>query len=64
VFGGHYHQNAMARDGDIEMVTTGPIGMPLRGAKSGLRIVTLSEGGIAHRYYDLGELPARVAPPK
>lgn len=64
VFGGHYHQNATARDGDVEVVTTGPIGMPLRGAKSGMRIVTVGEAGIEHRYYDLGELPARVSLPK
>jgi serine/threonine-protein phosphatase CPPED1 len=64
VFGGHYHQNAVGRDGDLEVVTTGPIGMPLRGAKSGMRIVTVSEAGIDHRYYDLGELPNRVTLPK
>jgi 3',5'-cyclic AMP phosphodiesterase CpdA len=64
VFGGHYHQNAVAQGGDLEMVTTGPIGMPLRGAKSGMRIAIVSDAGIEHRYYDLGELPARVALPK
>jgi 3',5'-cyclic AMP phosphodiesterase CpdA len=63
VFGGHYHQNAVARDGDIEVVTTGPIGMPLRGAKSGMRIGIVSDAGIEHRYYDLGELPARITLP-
>jgi hypothetical protein len=61
VFGGHYHQNALARDGDVEVVTTGPIGMPLRGAKSGMRIAVVRDSGIEHRYYDLGELPNRVA---
>jgi len=61
VFGGHYHQNAAARDGALEVVTTGPIGMPLRGGKSGMRIVVVSSAGIEHRYHDLGELPARVA---
>jgi serine/threonine-protein phosphatase CPPED1 len=64
VFGGHYHQNAVARDGDLEVVTTGPIGMPLRGAKSGMRIAIVSDAGIEHRYYDLGELPNRVTLPK
>lgn len=61
VFAGHYHRNALARAGDIEMVTTGPIGQPLgEGAKSGMRIVTVADTGIEHRYYDLGELPNRV----
>jgi hypothetical protein len=29
VFAGHYHRNALARDGDLEMATTGPVGKPL-----------------------------------
>jgi predicted phosphodiesterase len=61
VFAGHYHQNALARGGDVQVVTTGPIGMPLRGAKSGMRIAIVRDAGIEHRYYDLGELPNRVA---
>jgi|WetSurMetagenome_2_1015567.scaffolds.fasta_scaffold16147_4 serine/threonine-protein phosphatase CPPED1 len=64
VFGGHYHQNAVARDGDLEVVTTGPIGMPLRGAKSGLRVAVVGTPGIEHRYYELGELPSAVVLPK
>lgn len=61
VFGGHYHQNGLARDGDLEMVTTGPIGMPLRGASSGMRIAVVRAAGIEHRYSALGDLPARVS---
>lgn len=61
VFAGHFHQNALARAGDLQVVTTGPIGMPLRGAKSGMRIVVVRDDGIEHRYYDLGDLPNRVA---
>jgi 3',5'-cyclic AMP phosphodiesterase CpdA len=64
VFAGHYHQNALARDGDLQVITTGPIGMPLRGAKSGMRIAIVTDAGIEHRYYDLGELPSRVALPR
>ena len=64
VFAGHYHQNALARDGDLQVVTTGPIGMPLRGAKSGMRIAIVTDAGIEHRYYELGELPSRVALPR
>jgi len=61
VFAGHYHQNALARAGDLQVVTTGPIGMPLRGAKSGMRIAVVTDAGIEHRYYDLGDLPNKVA---
>ena len=64
LFAGHYHQNALAREGDLQVITTGPIGMPLRGAKSGMRIVVVTDAGIEHRYYDLGDLPNRVALPK
>jgi 3',5'-cyclic AMP phosphodiesterase CpdA len=43
VFAGHYHRNELGRDGDLEMVTTGPVGMPLGGARSGIRIVVVDE---------------------
>jgi 3',5'-cyclic AMP phosphodiesterase CpdA len=61
VFAGHYHRNAEGRDGDLEMVTTGPVGMPLGGAKSGLRIVTVTKDSVTHKYYDFGELPDMLA---
>ena len=61
LFSGHYHRNAIARDGDIEAITTGPVGKPLGEAKSGLRVVIVTDNGISHRYYELGELPARVS---
>jgi hypothetical protein len=57
VFAGHYHSTSEARDGDLEMVTTGPVGKPVPPAKSGLRIVTVSPAGVTHKYYDFGELP-------
>jgi predicted phosphodiesterase len=57
VFAGHYHRNELGRDGDLEMVTTGPVGMPLGGARSGIRVVTVDDKGVSHRYYDFGELP-------
>jgi 3',5'-cyclic AMP phosphodiesterase CpdA len=57
VFAGHCHRNEEGRDGDLEMVTTGPVGKPLGGAKSGMRVVTVSAAGVTHKYYDFGELP-------
>jgi hypothetical protein len=60
LFSGHYHRNAIARDGATEMITTGPVGMPLGGAKSGLRVAIVRDDGIEHRYYELGELPAAI----
>jgi UDP-2,3-diacylglucosamine pyrophosphatase LpxH len=57
VFAGHYHHNAQGVDGSLEMVTTGPVGMPLRGARSGMRFVRVSGDNITHRYFDFGDLP-------
>jgi hypothetical protein len=60
LFSGHYHRNALARDGDIEAVTTGPVGMPQGGDKSGLRVVIVRDDAIEHRYYHFGEIPNRI----
>jgi 3',5'-cyclic AMP phosphodiesterase CpdA len=58
VFSGHYHRNTIARYGQLELVTTGPIGKPLgEGAKSGMRIVWVRNGQIEHHYYDMGNIP-------
>ena len=57
VFAGHCHRNELGRDGDLEMVTTGPVGMPIEGAKSGLRLVTVTASGVTHKFYDFGDLP-------
>jgi 3',5'-cyclic AMP phosphodiesterase CpdA len=60
LFSGHYHRNAVAREGDLEAVTTGPVGKPLGGAKSGLRVIKVRDDGIEHQYYDWGDLPNRI----
>lgn len=57
VFAGHLHRNSEGRDGDLEMVTTGPVGMPLNGGKSGMRLVTISGSNLTHKFYDFSELP-------
>ncbi len=57
VFAGHYHRNQDGRDGDLEMVTTGPVGMPLEGGKSGIRIVNVTPAGVTHKYHDFSDLP-------
>ena len=61
LFSGHYHRNAVAREGDLEAVTTGPVGKPLGQAKSGLRVVIVGDDRIEHRYYDFGELPNQIS---
>jgi len=63
---GHYHRNALGRDGAIEMITTGPVGKPLgEGTQSGFRVFVIDDAGaLSHRYYALGELPNRIELPK
>ena len=60
VFAGHYHRNALGRDGTLEMVTTGPVGKPLGSDPSGFRIVTVRGDSVSHRYYSLDSLPGQV----
>lgn len=60
LFSGHYHRNAVARDGDLEAVTTGAVGKPLGNDNSGLRIAIVRDEGIEHRYYHFGEVPNQV----
>jgi serine/threonine-protein phosphatase CPPED1 len=60
LFSGHYHRNAEGRDGDVVNITTGPVGKPLGGAKSGMRVAIVRDDVIEHRFYELGELPTRI----
>ena len=62
IFAGHYHRNAYGMDGNIEMITTGPVGKPLGRDQSGFRIVRLSGGALEHRYYELGSVPNSLKP--
>ena len=64
VFAGHYHRNAQGTSGELQMVTTGPVGMPLGEAKSGLRVVWAEGNELKHRYFDFGALPAVIPPTK
>jgi 3',5'-cyclic AMP phosphodiesterase CpdA len=57
VFAGHLHHNSEGHDGDLDMVSTGPVGKPLDGGKSGMRLVTINADGLTHKYYDFSELP-------
>jgi 3',5'-cyclic AMP phosphodiesterase CpdA len=57
LFAGHYHRNAYGRDGEIEMVTTGPVGMPIGTARSGIRLVWVTDSAMENQYYEFGALP-------
>jgi serine/threonine-protein phosphatase CPPED1 len=58
-FGGHIHRNSVALDG-LEMVSTGPVGKPLTGEGSGLRIGIVRDGRVEHRFYPFSLLPEAV----
>ncbi len=60
IFAGHYHRNAGGRAGNIEMITTGPVGRPLGPDSSGFRIVDVNGAAITHKYYPLNALPERL----
>ncbi len=60
VLAGHYHRNAYGRAGDMEMITTGPVGRPLGEDPSGFCIVTVHETQIEHKYWALAEVPETI----
>jgi UDP-2,3-diacylglucosamine pyrophosphatase LpxH len=61
LFCGHYHRNAIARDGELEVITTGPVGKPLGNDGSGLRIIQVRDEGIEHRYFEFDKLPNSIS---
>lgn len=60
VFTGHLHQTLEVKDGDTRFITTGAVGMPEVGAKSGLSVVAVSPDGVKHRFFEFGELPSTL----
>jgi 3',5'-cyclic AMP phosphodiesterase CpdA len=55
VLAGHWHRNCLARDGDLQMVTTGAVGYPLGVDPSGFRLVEVAGGSISHSYRALAD---------
>jgi len=64
VFCGHYHRNAAAIDGNLEVVAAAPVGMPLGKDHSGMQIVTVCGDLIEHHYYSFGQIPNRIEVPR
>lgn len=61
ILAGHLHRNNVASDAGMEVVTTGPVGMPLGDGVSGLRIVKVGPGTLEHRYFDLEDAAGQEA---
>jgi predicted phosphodiesterase len=62
IFAGHLHKNAMGSDGDLQMITTGPVGKPLGKDSSGFRIVTVKGSHFTYPYYSLDSIPESIEP--
>jgi 3',5'-cyclic AMP phosphodiesterase CpdA len=60
VFAGHLHKNAIGTDGNLTIVTTGPIGKPLGKDSSGFRIVTVNGNKFSYPYYSLDSIPDNI----
>jgi hypothetical protein len=60
VFAGHYHRNSYGKAGDLEMITTGPVGRPLGADSSGFRIVNVKGQIVDHNYFALDSLPRKL----
>jgi len=60
VFAGHLHKNAIGTDGDLTIVTTGPIGKPLGKDSSGFRIVSVNGDEFSYPYYSLDSIPDSI----
>lgn len=58
-FAGHFHNNAEGVYHDIPIVTTSAVGRQLGEASPGVRIITVKNGHVAHRYYDISDIPSR-----
>lgn len=51
---GHWHRNNIATYGDLEVVTSGPVGYPLGDDPSGFRQIDIAEDGrVSHHYLPL-----------
>jgi len=57
VFSVHHHNNGYATYGNVQLVTTSALGMPLGKAPSGFRIINVYHDRIEHQFYGLDELP-------
>jgi len=60
VLAGHYHRNALARDGGLELITTSAVGRPLGDDPSGFRVVKVWPDRIEHEYYGLDDVPDAI----
>jgi len=61
VFAGHLHNNSFGQAGSLQMITTGPVGMPLGTGASGMRVARIDAAGLEQAYFDFGHLPNQLS---
>ncbi len=61
VFSGHYHRNASATEGDLELITTSAVALALGQDPPGIRIVKVFDGHIEHDYYGMDAVPDSIS---
>jgi len=52
-FAGHWHRNNIANKDGLEVISSGPVGLPLWHDPSGYRVVNVTASGITHEYHSL-----------
>ncbi len=60
IFAGHYHRNAFGKNANLDMVTTGPVGLALGKDPSGFRIIHVAGTNVSHQYYALDSMPVTI----
>ena len=60
IFSGHVHKSSVANDAEIEMIVSGPIGMPLSEEGSGMRVGIVRDGRVDHTFYPIGRVPNQI----
>jgi 3',5'-cyclic AMP phosphodiesterase CpdA len=60
VYTGHYHRNAIAKDGQLTETVSGAVGMPQGGSLSGFRVVTAHGNTLDSTWFCFGGIPNQV----
>jgi serine/threonine-protein phosphatase CPPED1 len=60
VYAGHYHRNAIGKDGPLTETVTGAVGMPLGGSLSGFRVVAVHGERLNSAWFCFGGIPNQI----
>lgn len=60
IFAGHLHNNASAKSGNIQMITTNSVGKPSGKVQSGIRVIKVYRDRVESVFYTLNEIPEKI----